>query len=250
MSVRVITAVVFFFATMICAESARATSCSNESLVGAYGFSFGWPQALYFGNQGVFVGQMTANGKGSLTVSGTGTGVLTSGSFKGKYSVAANCRGSFTFDENSSTAHFLFVLDEGNKGFQMIRTDSDWETPGFGMAQVATTCGLTGTKQNLAINVVGTIPGSSINKAIVGQLQLDGKGHITGGEILMSVNFSNSTVSVTGKYTEETNCTGTLQITPKGSATLNFNTISVNAGTELLLIETDSGTVIAGTALR
>lgn len=246
MYVRLITAFTLFLATMVCAESARA-SCSNESLLGTYGFSFGWPQALYGGDPGVFVGQMTANGKGGLTVSGTGTGVLRSGSFKGGYSVAANCRGSFTFDEVSSTAHFLFFLDDGNKGFQMMRTDNDTIQPGFGVAQVGTTCGLTGKEQTLAVNVVGTIP-ASINKAIVGQLQLNGKGDITGGEIVLDVNFSNTPVSVTGKYAEKTNCTGTMQITPKGSDTLNFNTVLVNSGAELLLIETDSGTVIAGTA--
>jgi hypothetical protein len=39
-----------------------------------------------------------------------------------------------------------------------------------------------------------------------------------------------------------------MKITPKGSSALNFNTVFVNSGTELLLMETDSGTVIGGTA--
>jgi hypothetical protein len=39
-----------------------------------------------------------------------------------------------------------------------------------------------------------------------------------------------------------------LDITPKGSPELHFNTVFVNSGAELLLVETDSGTVIGGTA--
>jgi len=37
-------------------------------------------------------------------------------------------------------------------------------------------------------------------------------------------------------------------VTPKGSATENFNTVTVNKGSELLMIETDEGTVFIGTA--
>jgi hypothetical protein len=54
--------------------------------------------------------------------------------------------------------------------------------------------------------------------------------------------------AVTGTYTEASDCSGTLKITPKGSSALNFNSVFVNGGKELLLIEIDSGTVIGGTA--
>jgi hypothetical protein len=37
-------------------------------------------------------------------------------------------------------------------------------------------------------------------------------------------------------------------MTPEGSSALHFNTVFVNEGTELLLVETDTGTVIGGTA--
>jgi len=52
--------------------------------------------------------------------------------------------------------------------------------------------------------------------------------------------------SIAGTYTEKTDCTGTMQIMPSGFSTLNFNFVVVNAGKEILLLETDAGTVVGG----
>ena len=76
---------------------------------------------------------------------------------------------------------------------------------------------------------------------------MDGKGNVT-GPFRINTNFSNSAVAATGTYTEAFDCAGTLELTPKGSSALNFNSVFVNGEKELLLIETDSGTVIGGTA--
>lgn len=226
-----------------------ASACSKATLKGTYGFSFGWPQYGYNLRQGMFVGQFTADGSGNITSgSGTGSGVLSSGSFTGTYSILSNCTGTLVFNQ---TTHFNIFLDEAGEGFQMIRADNNWETPGFGVSQSNSSCGLTGTKGTLSINVVGSIPGSGINYAMVGLLSLNGAGKITGTEVTTSVNFTNTTYTkVTGTYTEKSDCTGTLQIVPKGASARNFNSVSVNGGKELLLIETDSGTVVAGTALQ
>jgi len=116
----------------------------------------------------------------------------------------------------------------------------------FGLAQGTVTCGLTGKKQTLATNFLGLNSSSQI-ETIVGQVTLDGKGNISGTETF-SIDFSNSKVSVTGTYTQKSDCLGTAQITPKGSSPMNFNTVEVNGGKELLLIETDSGTFLSGTA--
>lgn len=76
---------------------------------------------------------------------------------------------------------------------------------------------------------------------------LDGKGNILGSETF-SVGGEISQVPVTGTYTQNADCTGTAQITPAGSATTNFNTVAVNGGKQMLLIETDSNPLITGTA--
>jgi hypothetical protein len=81
----------------------------------------------------------------------------------------------------------------------------------------------------------------------VGQLILDGKGNIS-GTATISNNGTISKGPVTGTYTQQTSCLGSAQITPKGFTAMNFNTVDVNGGRELLLIETDTSTFRSGTA--
>ena len=118
---------------------------------------------------------------------------------------------------------------------------------GFGLAQGTVTCGLTGKKQTFATNLSGILFANSEVEGIVGGLMLDGKGNILGSETF-SVGGEISQVPVTGTYTQNADCTGTAQITPAGSATTNFNTVAVNGGKQMLLIETDSNPLITGTA--
>jgi hypothetical protein len=146
-----------------------------------------------------------------------------------------------------SPANFSVALDDGAHGFQMVQTDSGTAQLGVGLAQGTVACGLTGKKQTFAIGLGGTLFANSATEAIVGGLILDGKGNIVGSETL-SVLGVISEVPVTGTYTQNADCTGTMQITPKGSATTNFNTVAVDGGKQLLLIETDNNTLVIGTA--
>jgi hypothetical protein len=81
--------------------------------------------------------------------------------------------------------------------------------------------------------------------AYTGQLILDGKGSLTGTETLNLDGTITSGVSLTGTYTQGSNCLGTLQTVASGHATQNFATVAV--GKELLLVETDSGSIVGGT---
>jgi hypothetical protein len=240
-----ILAVVAFSILAFAAPSTWA--CSKSSLKGTYGISWGWPQALYDGNgnQAMVVGQITADGKGNL--SGTETvsyeNSIQTVNVAGTYTVAANCTGTISL----SPDYFNIYLNGSDDGFQMTLTTPGFEAVGFALPQVSDTCALTGKTQRLGVNIVGTIPGASVNVAIIGQLELNGSGKVT-GTVSINGNYSNSVETVTGNYTEASDCRGTLEITPKGSSALHFNTVFVNGGTELLLVETDSGTVIGGTA--
>jgi len=195
------------------------------------------------------LGQFTADGSGhitsgSYTVSASGT--ITTGSLSGTYSIAKNCTGSLTFtSEDQSPADFNIYFDDSSKGFQMIQTDSGNDEPGFGVPQGTVTCGLTGKKQALATNFLATLPGDTV-EATVGQLTLDGKGNLSGTETVAN-NGAISTSSVSGTYREAANCTGTAQITPSGGTAQNFNTVVVS-GQELLLLETDNGSLAGGNA--
>jgi hypothetical protein len=251
MRLHTISVAVLVLATIVGVRPASA-ACTDASFKGAYGYLHGRQGGLPFDTT-VVVGQFTADGKGALS-GGSWTliqngGTNGTGTFTGKYTIAKNCTGTLTFsteDNGNTPAHFNIVLDNGNQGFQMIQSDSQDTQPGYGVAQGTVTCGLPGKKQTLAANIVGLDP-SGFPEVIVGQLILDGKGNIS-GTATISNNGTISKGPVTGTYTQQTSCLGTAQITPKGFTAMNFNTVDVNGGKELLLIETDTSTFRSGTA--
>jgi hypothetical protein len=46
------------------------------------------------------------------------------------------------------------------------------------------------------------------------------------------------------------NCTGSATITPKGLPPINLNLVVVSAGKEIMAVETDTNTIVAGTFLE
>ncbi len=246
MPFRTITISLCLLATITVARPSLA-ACTDATLTGIYGYYHGRPS----GGAGVriVVGQITADGKGNLSGSFTmsNTGTISTGTFTGSYSVAKNCTGNFTFtSEDATPAHFNIALDDDHRGFQMVQTDAGYTQPGYGLAQTIN-CGLTGKKQTFATNLIGTLFASSQAEGIVGQIILDGHGNLSGAATI-SIGGTNSEAPVTGTYSVNGDCLGTAEITPSGFSTMNFNTVVVNEGKEMLLIETDSTTLIEGTA--
>jgi len=242
-------AVVLVFVIMIAVGQAFAASCSDATLKGVYGLIFsgvggdGTPRAV--------VGQATADGQGNLsgTVTKSKDGTIVTITSTGTYSVAKNCTGSVTFvDEDGETRDVNFVLDNGNKGLQAIQTDSGRVISGFALAEGAAVCGENGKKQTLAANLSGSVNGVG-PVAYVEQVILDGKGNVSGNGIF-SLDGTIYKVPITGTYTENADCTGSAQITPQGLSTLNFNFVVVNVGKEILLIETDTDTIVCGNMQR
>jgi len=215
---------------------ASAATCTKATVVGVWGYQVG-----------AAVGQFTSDGNGNLTGSQTVSqdGIIETQTFTGTYSVLAKCTGSFTINfTGGGTANAAFVIDDGRKGAQIINTDSGIVAGGFGLAQGVVTCGLTGQKATFAANLFGKI--TNVGPiAYVAQVILDGTGNISGTGTF-DVNGTIVKRSITGTYTEIANCTGTAQFTPSGLSTLNFNLVVVNGGKEILLIETDTNTVVVG----
>jgi hypothetical protein len=235
---------VLVFATMIAVGSASAT-CTNATLIGVFGsldagFNAGQPEAT--------LTQFTADGIGNLsgTLTNSTNGVITTGTFTGTYSVSKNCTGSYTVTfPNGKTASAKFVVDNAKKGSQMIRTDSGLTKAGFALAQGTVVCGLTGKKQTFALNLTGA--GIGIGPiAGVGQVTLNGAGSVS-GSATFSQNGTVHSASLSGTYTANSNCAGTAQITLSGFPTSNYNLVVVNSGKEMLVIETDSNTIVSGT---
>ena len=228
------------FATMIAVGPASAT-CSNATLNGVWGYIVG-----------AAVGQFTADGRGHLT-NGSQTvsqnGVIKTQTFTGTYSVSTNCTGHVTANiTGGGTVTANIVADDGNKGFQIIDTISGGVAAGFSLAQGVVTCGFTGKKATFAANLIGKIPHAG-GVAYVAQVILDGNGNVSGTGTF-DVNGTIVTAPFNGTYTESANCTGTAQFTPSGFRTLNFHFVVVNAGKEILLLETDTNTVVGGYMLQ
>jgi hypothetical protein len=237
--------IVLLFVAIFAVASASAASCSDATLKGVYGSILSG-----FGGDGTpraSVGQATADGKGNL--SGTYTkskdGTIVTGTVTGTYSVAKNCTGSWTTtDQDGETRHVNFVLDNSHKGWQAIQTDSGRVASGFGLAEGAAVCGENGKELTFAANLSGYVIG--VGQVAYGeQVILDGKGNVSGNGTF-SLAGAIYTVPITGTYTENADCTGSAQITPQGYSTLNFNFVVVNAGKEILLVETDTNTIVSG----
>lgn len=245
MRLRTISISLCLLAIVTLAQPASAV-CNNATLKGLYGYYHGRTAGAL--PLTIVVGQIVADGAGGLTGSFTMSlsGSISTGTFTGSYFIAANCTGGFTFSsEDDSPAGFNIVLDDSHKGFQIIQTDNGFDQPGFGLAQTIN-CGLTGTKQTFASNLIGTLISTSQAEGIVGRIVLDGHGNL-GGTETFSVGGIISVVPVTGTYTVSGDCLGTVQIIPSGFPTENFNMVVVNQGKEMLLIETDATTLIEGT---
>ncbi|HVM92006.1 MAG TPA: hypothetical protein VMT67_04290 [Terriglobales bacterium] len=225
--------------------SASAATCTNASLKGPWG-------VLDAGLNGTqpeaTVTQVTFDGAGNLTgtLTNSTNGTISTSTFTGFYSVSKNCSGYFTLNlPGGSVIRHTFAIDDAKKGMQTIRTDNGITKAGFALAQGAATCGTIGKKATFAGNLAGTM--STFGPiAGAGQVIFDGKGNIS-GSVTFDVGGGFDTVSIAGTYTENANCTGTAEFTPQGFTTANFNLVVVNAGKEVLLVETDSGSTVSGT---
>jgi len=228
---------VMLFATMIAVGSAFA-DCSDASVKGAYGVSLA---GSFNGEPSVIVGQFVFDGEGKVTFAytiSTNGGIGHQSPISTFYGVKANCTGNInlTFD---------FVLDNNNKGFQMVFDYPPSRYSGYGVAQDASNCSSHQGMRTFAASLSGMIVGAG-DVGIIGPLNIDGNGNITGSGTgyLLTGSWSGS---ITGTYTRNANCTGTAKITPQGLGPMTFNTVEVNNGKEVLLIETDNRSLVTGT---
>jgi hypothetical protein len=236
---------VLAFATIIAIGSASAATCTNASLKGVWG-------SLDAGSNGgqpeVTLNQISFDGSGNLSGSFTNStdGTISAGTLTGFYSVSKDCTGFFTLNlPGGKIAHSNFALDDSKKGAQTIRTDNGLVKPGSAFAQGAAVCGTIGKKATFAGNLAGTMAAFG-PIAGAGQVIFDGKGNIS-GTVTFDLGGGFDTVPIAGTYTENANCTGTAEFTPQGFTTANFNIVVVNAGKEILIIETDASSTVSGT---
>ena len=228
-------------------SGSASAACSNATLNGAYGLIASGLSETDVST--VAVDRFVADGNGNLSGSGTqsGNGTIETVTFSGTYSVASNCTGTVTAtNQFDQVSNYNFTLDTKNSQFEFIESDNGANVSGEGIAIGTGACGFSGKKEILALNIRGQVSDGPLN--VVGQIILNGSGKLTAA-VTSSENGEITSDSVKGTYTSNDDCTGTAQIKGTGFKD-NFATVSVNGGKELLLVETDSSTIVAGTATQ
>jgi hypothetical protein len=237
-------------ATFAFSSAAGATTCSNASLSGTYGFlhdgtdSNGAPataavtQITFDSTTGTFTGENTASHEG----------VIATASLTGTYTIASDCTGTGT---PSGGSPFSIVVT--STGFLAVHPFSE----GFAVKQGSPTCTNAEVVGSFGFETTGVfLAGAPATGwvAFIGKLKLtvnpsgEGviSGHVAGSEGDTALAFT----PVTGSYSVAADCTGTATITPKGQSPLNFSFVVVDCGKEILAIETDADTVVSGTLVK
>jgi len=229
--------------TILVGVGSASALCTNADLNGVWAIETTKP------NPEAVLAQVTFDGVGNLAVSVTAnSGTLQTASGTGTYTAAKNCIVSVTINfTGGGTANFNFVLHQAKQAVEVIATKSGMIEHGFGYTRGTLVCGFTGKKETFVSNLSGVVPGTGAT-AGVGEIILDGSGHIIAGStITWSVAGTINTAPVTGTYTENADCTGTATITPSGFPTSHYDFMIVNARRTILILQTDSNTVVAGT---
>jgi hypothetical protein len=232
-------------------SAALAATCSNASLSGIYGSlgegtnPEGQPEAnLFQFKLDPSTGTFTGTDETGTPVSGT-------------YHVASNCTVTGTTTKSGSTHPFSAVVT--STGLQSVSGNPGATNGGFWVAQGPLTCTNAGVKGRFGLALRGSfLAGAPFTGPLIliGELALhvnasgDGviRGHIAGSENGTILTFAEE--PVTGSYSIDANCKGTLTITPKSESALNFSVVIVDRGKEMLAIETDADTAVTATLQR
>lgn len=237
-------------ALIIASRQSAFAACTNATIKGTYGIlSTGLNGSLQPASG---VDQIVADGAGNLTGTATKSidGTIVTFSFTGTYNIATNCTGTATFTNQDGTLeHDNIYLNNGNTGAFLVQTDNNHVQSSVGLAQGAATCTNLGVKHPYSFEATGIVTGTG-QVAMGGRLTLNGTGGITGTATLSLNGAIHSAVQVAGTYNINSNCTGSATMTPKGLPPINLNLVVVSAGKEIMAVETDTNTIVAGTFLE
>jgi hypothetical protein len=108
------------------------------------------------------------------------------------------------------------------------------------------TCSVSTLHQRYGFAINGTSSGNPITA--VGQIATDGNGTLAGNETISENGSVRNLLEVLGKYTINSNCTGTMTIQARGRSKQNFDITVSFDGSQVEMIQNNSGTTILGTA--
>ena len=238
------TALAVLAVSLLSTGAASAAACSNATLTGNYGVlssGFAIPNSP---TSGLYL--IIADGNGHIQGGGvqSDAGDIQFKTLAGSYTVAKDCTGSMMLvDQLGIHADYFFVFDDKQSRFEFVRTDANFNESGEGRTQATVSCGLRSKKKTVyadRLRGLGTPPVD-----IAGQIAVASTGKVTGQEIAVS-NGAAQSLKLTGSMALGADCTGTLQL-KSGASTFNFG-VNVAADGSLQLVETDTGSTVAGTA--
>ncbi len=243
------------FTLILNVHSMAHAVCSNASIKGTYGIlSTGLNGSAQPASS---VDQITVDGMGNL--SGTSTksidGTIVTYNIIGTYSITASCTGTAIFNNQEGDIEhdniFLNGLSAGGiySGAFLIQTDKSHVQSSIAVAQGTATCTNLGVKHPYSLEATGVVTGTG-QVAIAGRLTLDGSGSITGTATFSLNGAIHSAVQTTGTYSINSDCSGTAVLTPKGLPTIDLSLVVVNSGKEIMAVETDPNTIMAGTLVE
>jgi hypothetical protein len=208
-------------------------------------------QATFDSTTGTFTGEDTENIDG----------VMVPSSVTATYEVAKDCtvtaQVTLTTGGQSENVNVSFVVT--SKGFLFLFQKPGGISSGFGVKQGSPTCTNTGVEGVFGFETTGLfLTGAPATGpvAFIGELKLTvdpaGKGVIS-GQIAGSEDGTILTFAeepVTGSYRVNMDCRGTATIKPEGQPEMHFSFVVVDDGKEMLVVETDSDSVVNGTLVK
>jgi len=237
-------------AALLAALPAAQAACTDASFKGVYGvLSSGLNGS---GQPASSVDHIVADGAGSLTGSSTKSidGTLVTFTFTGTYQLNKDCTGNASFNnQDGSTKHVNIYVNSAKKGAFLIQTDAQHTESSVLAAQGAAKCTDLGVKHTYSLKFEG-VDLKNGTVAVAGQVSFDGTGSVKSGVATFSINGSiANSLPLSGTYHINSDCTGTAQITTQLGVS-NLALVVVNVDKEILALQTDSGTIVAGTLLQ
>ena len=219
--------------------------CSDTTFAGAYGITFSGVDS--HGRMRAAVAQITADGKGKFAgeESESKGGVIHSDvPVTGTYAIKADCTGAGVWMSAGKVRHYNLVLITGGSGAELVQTDTGFTESGLAEAQGKATCTDMGLHGAFGFHATGSFVGAG-PAAFIGQFNLN-DGNIAGSESGSVNGTIFSGVELLGKYTINSDCTGTAMVTPAGQSAVNFDLVVVAGGSKVLAVETDTNTIVSG----
>jgi uncharacterized protein (TIGR03437 family) len=225
-------------------------NCSAATLTGTYGYAVsGFEGTTPAANYGFF----TADGAGNFSGSGTVSygGAIVSGSFTAKYTLGTNCTGAAVFTNAAGiVTHLNMTVNANGAVIDFVQTDSGATVSGTAQP-VAPSCAVNAFSGPYTYAISGWIyvSGVPVPYADAGRLVADGNGNFT-GKSTFSAGGEIFRRTLTGTYTVNAGCAGTVALSDSLGNTGTLAMTLVNSGQQALFLNTTPNTVVTGHIYR